>query len=200
MKKIAIASLALFASLAFAGSVTLEGQDQLGDKGAKNSTNYQLTVKESINNTFAADVGFTNYQQNKTEALSTRLETGVTGSFPVGPVGVYTRVAVGEKYTSKINIVTSDEKEFVFSCKQQFDLIMSDADHMRTDQWFEYVYDALLADDGILCYHDVTLTSMFPNLINIVHKCQELNLRHKVFNKDSLSTEMCFRGFLVIFK
>ena len=107
---------------------------------------------------------------------------------------------VGEKYTSKINIVTSDEKEFVFSCKQQFDLIMSDADHMRTDQWFEYVYDALLADDGILCYHDVTLTSMFPNLINIVHKCQELNLRHKVFNKDSLSTEMCFRGFLVIFK
>jgi len=103
MKKIAIASLALFASLAFAGSVTLEGQDQLGDKGAKNSTNYQLTVKESINNTFAADVGFTNYQQNKTEALSTRLETGVTGSFPVGPVGVYTRVAVGEKYTNGAN-------------------------------------------------------------------------------------------------
>lgn len=103
MKKIVIATLALVSSLAFAGSITLEGQDQLGDKGAKNSTNYQLTVKESITTNFAADVGFINYQQNKTESLSTRLETGVTGSFPVGPVGVYTRVAVGENYTNGAN-------------------------------------------------------------------------------------------------
>jgi hypothetical protein len=103
MKKILFAALALMTSLSFAGSITLEGQDQLGDKGAKNSTNYQVSVKESINKTFAVDVGFTNYQQNKTEALSTRLETGVTGSFPVGPVGVYTRVALGEKYTNTGN-------------------------------------------------------------------------------------------------
>jgi len=103
MKKFAIVALLAFASFANAASVTLEGQDQLGDKGAKNSSNYQLTVKESITTNFAADVGFTNYQQNKTEALSTRLETGVTGSFPVGPVGVYTRVAVGEKYTNGAN-------------------------------------------------------------------------------------------------
>ena len=76
---------------------------------------------------------------------------------------------------------------------------MSDADHHHTQEWFEYVYENLLNDDGILCYHDVT-TSQFPNLIEIYTKCKELNLRHKLFDKDSLSTEMCFRGLLIIFK
>jgi hypothetical protein len=103
MKKIVIASLLALAGTAFAASVTLEGQDQLGDKGTKNSVNYQLSVKENINKTFAVDVAFTNYQQHQTEALSTRMETGVTGSFPMGPVGVYTRVAVGEKYNNTGN-------------------------------------------------------------------------------------------------
>jgi len=103
MKKIALAVLLALSSSAFAGSITLEGQDQLGDKGAKNSVNYQLSVKEPINKMFAADVSFTNYQQHQTEALSTRLETGITGSIPVGPVGVYTRVAVGEKYNNTGN-------------------------------------------------------------------------------------------------
>ena len=107
---------------------------------------------------------------------------------------------VTEKYNNKINVVTSNERDFVFSCQSQFDLIMSDADHHSTDQWFEYVYDALLADDGILCYHDVMLTSMFPNLYRIYEQCRALNLRYKVFDKDSLPNEMCFRGFLVIFK
>ena len=103
MKKIALAALLALSSTAFAGSITLEGQDQLGDKGAKNSTNYQVSVKESINKMFAGDVSFTNYQQHQTEALSTRIEAGVTGSVPVGPVGVYTRVAIGEKYNNTGN-------------------------------------------------------------------------------------------------
>jgi hypothetical protein len=103
MKKIVIASLIALAGSAFAASVTLEGQDQLGDKGAKNSTNYQVSVKEAINKTFAGDVAFTNYQQHQTEALSTRIEAGVTGSVPVGPIGVYTRVALGEKYSNTGN-------------------------------------------------------------------------------------------------
>jgi hypothetical protein len=103
MKKIAIATLMVFAGFANAASVTLEGQDQLGDKGAKNSANYQVSVKEAINKTFAGDVSFTNYQQHQTEALSTRIEAGVTGSVPVGPIGVYTRVALGEKYSNTGN-------------------------------------------------------------------------------------------------
>ena len=107
---------------------------------------------------------------------------------------------VGETYGSRINIVTSGEREFVFGCDKRFDLIMSDADHHNTQDWFDYVYDTLLADDGILIYHDVTLTSQFPNLIQILHRCQELNLRHKLFNRDSLPGEACYRGLLVIFK
>lgn len=107
---------------------------------------------------------------------------------------------VKEKYSHKINIVTSNERDFVFSCKEKYDFIMSDADHHATEQWFEYVYDSLLADDGILCYHDVMLTSMFPNLYRIVELCQEYNLRYKVFDKSSLPEEMCFRGMIVIFK
>jgi len=103
MKKFALATLALATSLAFAGSITLEGQDQLGDKGAKNSVNESISVKESINKTFSGDVAATNYQQSITYALSTRLEVGVTGSIPVGPLGVYTRVALGEKYTNGAN-------------------------------------------------------------------------------------------------
>ena len=103
MKKIVIASLIALAGSAFAASVTLEGRDQLGDNGAKNSTIYMVAVKEAVNKTFAVDVSFTNYQQHQTEALSTRIETGVTGSVPVGPVGVYTRVALGEKYNNTGN-------------------------------------------------------------------------------------------------
>lgn len=103
MKKFAIVALMAFTGFVNAASVTFEGQDQLGDKGAKNSTNYQVSVKESISKTFAGDVSFTNYQQHQTEALSTRIEAGVTGSLPVGPIGVYTRVALGEKYSNTGN-------------------------------------------------------------------------------------------------
>jgi len=107
---------------------------------------------------------------------------------------------VKETYGGRVNLVTSGEKEFVFSCNKKFDFIMSDADHHNTQNWFEYVYEELLNDDGILIYHDVTLTSQFPNLLQILHRCQEFNLKHKLFNKDSLPTEMCYRGLLVIFK
>ena len=107
---------------------------------------------------------------------------------------------VRAKYNNKVDIVTANEKDFVFSCTEQYDFIMSDADHHATDQWFEYVYDKLLANDGILCYHDVMLTSMFPNLYTIVERCEQYNLRYKVFDKSSLPGEMCFRGLIVIFK
>lgn len=107
---------------------------------------------------------------------------------------------VREKYSNKIDIITANEKDFVFGCKEKYDFIMSDADHHSTDQWFEYVYDSLLADGGILCYHDVMLTSMFPNLYSIVERCKEYNLRYRVFDKSSLPGEMCFRGLIVIFK
>jgi hypothetical protein len=83
--------------------VTIEGQDQQGERGAVGSTNYALSVKESINSIFAADLGATNYQQDNTKALSTRLETGITASIPMGPIGLYARTAIGEKYNNTKN-------------------------------------------------------------------------------------------------
>jgi long-subunit fatty acid transport protein len=104
MKKIVtIAALLTATTLASAASVTIEGQNQQGNHGARDSTNYALSVKESINKTFAVDAGFTAYQQETTKALSNRIEAGVTGTLPVGPLNLYTRAAVGEKFTNGAN-------------------------------------------------------------------------------------------------
>jgi long-subunit fatty acid transport protein len=101
MKKIAtIAALMAATTLASAANITVEGQIQNGDRGARDSDNYALSVQQSINKTFAADIGFTAFQQDGTKALSNRLEAGITGTVPVGPVNLYTRVAVGEKFNN----------------------------------------------------------------------------------------------------
>jgi len=109
-----------------------------------------------------------------------------------------------------IDLVESDEKEFVFSCNKSFDFIFSDADHWNTDKWFEYVYDRILSNNGILIYHDVSreenfpihdrTETRFPNLENILIKCKQRGISHVHLDKCSTPGEKCFRGFLVIFK
>jgi predicted O-methyltransferase YrrM len=114
--------------------------------------------------------------------------------------GVIPEVVI-ERYAHRLNMVTSGEQEFVFACQEQYEFIMSDADHFRADQWFEYVYNNLVADGGILIYHDVNLIEHdFDNLRNIYYKCKEYNLRYVLFNRNSLPAERCHRGLLVIFK
>lgn len=106
-----------------------------------------------------------------------------------------------ERYGKYINIVTSDEKQFVHSTKDRYDFIFSDADHYHTNEWFDYVYDNLLAANGILVYHDINLfENCLPNLLEIYHKCLTRNLHHKLFNRNSIPGERCHRGLLVIFK
>jgi hypothetical protein len=101
MKKIALATLLAVAALtATAAEVRLEGQNSVGQNGAADQRVYELGIKEAITSNFAGDIVIKNYRTDSTNALSTRYEAGVTGSAPVGPVGVYTRVAVGEKYSS----------------------------------------------------------------------------------------------------
>jgi predicted O-methyltransferase YrrM len=113
-------------------------------------------------------------------------------------------IEVKERYGEKINIVTSDEKDFVFSTKDKYDFILSDADHHHTNEWFRYVYDNLLLPNGILIYHDVNLfpeiDGSFPNLLEILEECKNSNLHHVLFNKSTLPNERCHRGLLVIFK
>jgi predicted O-methyltransferase YrrM len=109
---------------------------------------------------------------------------------------------VTERYGDRIEIVTCNEREYVFGCSKTFDFIMSDADHHRTDQWFEHVYNNLLNEGGILVYHDINLVDAdaFHNLVNIYRDCKRLQLSHFLFNKNSRSDERCQRGLLVIFK
>ena len=104
-------------------------------------------------------------------------------------------------FGNKINIITSDEKSFVYNCNEKYDFIMSDADHHHTNEWFEYVFDNLLNADGILVYHDISFEPYgYKNLLEIYYKCIERNIKYKLFNKNSLPSEQCDRGLLVIFK
>ena len=118
---------------------------------------------------------------------------GAVGECPAGVI---------EKYGTRIEIVTSTEQQYVFSCDKTFDFIMSDGDHHNADQWFEYVYENLLNPGGILIYHDVNLfdDDAFKNLITIYTRCQEYGISHQLFNRNSLPEERCQRGMLVIFK
>jgi hypothetical protein len=102
MKKIALATvLALAATLASAVEVRLEGQDADGKNGTAGSTNYELSVKQAINNSFAGDITATQYRTDNTNALANRFEAGVTGTTALyGPVTGYTRVALGQKFVN----------------------------------------------------------------------------------------------------
>ena len=104
MKKVlATAILAVSAATAFADSVSLEGQ-HIDNVNSNAQTQYILKAqKDLVGSLLGADLQFNNAQTQNTEALSTRLEAGLTGSLPAGPIGVYTRVSVGEKYTNTTN-------------------------------------------------------------------------------------------------
>ena len=113
---------------------------------------------------------------------------------------------MAEFQTPRTKIVNSNEHDFVFGAKETWDFIFSDADHFNAEKWFDYVFDKLLNDNGILIYHDISETAppngefWFPNLTKILHRTRERKLSHYLFNKDSLKDERCWRGLLVIFK
>ncbi len=72
---------------------------------------------------------------------------------------------------------------------------------MRTNEWFEHVYDNLLSDNGILIYHDIDLfDDAWPNLRQILYTSMRRRLTHFLFNKNSRPDERCQRGVLVVFK
>ena len=106
-----------------------------------------------------------------------------------------------ETYGRDINVVTSGEKEFIYSTRKTYDFIFSDADHYHTNEWFDYVYDNLLEKEGILMYHDINFfENCLLNLREIFYTCQRRGLHYKLFNKNSLPDERCHRGLLMIFK
>lgn len=111
----------------------------------------------------------------------------------------------GNKPSDKVDtfplahFIRADESEFVASCQDQYDFVIADADHDRTqDNWLR-IYEHLLSPGGIACLHDV-YNSSFWRLREIVHNCEERNLRHVVFFQSSRNDERCHRGLLVVFK
>ena len=96
MKKIfAILALAITGTAFAADSFTVEGQ-HINNAGAAAQQQYVLGVKKEFSG-FAGDLAFSNAQTEGTNALSTRLEAGATVA---GPVGLYARAAIGQKYSN----------------------------------------------------------------------------------------------------
>ena len=103
MKKILTITAMLFASTAFAGSVTVEGA-KLNTIGGNDQLNTNFTLSESINNTFSVHTQLSSSQTDNTNAVSTRLEVGGTATAPLfGPVSGYTKVGLGQKYSNSGN-------------------------------------------------------------------------------------------------
>jgi opacity protein-like surface antigen len=102
MKKIIaiIATLALAAGTAFAGTVTVEGA-KINTIGGNDQMNSNFSLSESINNTFSVHTQLSSTQTDNTNSVSTRLEVGGTATAPLyGTVSGYTKVAVGQKYST----------------------------------------------------------------------------------------------------
>jgi len=96
MKKIfAILAVAISGTAFAADSFTVEGQ-HINNAGAAAQQQYVLGVKKEFNG-FAGDLAFSNAQTEGTNSLSTRLEAGATVN---GPVGLYARAAIGQKYSN----------------------------------------------------------------------------------------------------
>ena len=98
-KILAILALA-FTSSAFAASVGVEYQNINGVNGGSDQKAYELNVKENFNKNFAGDVKFTNTVTDGTNALTTRLEAGVTAQNTYGAFTPYTRLGLGQKFSN----------------------------------------------------------------------------------------------------
>ena len=101
MKKILTGLVALAISgMVLAGSVTVEGS-KINTIGGNDQMNSNFTLSESINNTFSVHTQLSSTQTDNTNAVSTRLEVGGTATTKLyGPVSGYTKVAVGQKYST----------------------------------------------------------------------------------------------------
>jgi SAM-dependent methyltransferase len=96
-----------------------------------------------------------------------------------------------------VEIVVQAEEPFCQSCPADFaDVLISDADHLRSDQWLgEHL--RILRPGGWAFFHD-TSNSEFPNLARILDGVKELPHWH--FTASSRADERCERGWLMVHK
>lgn len=101
MKKLIIGFLmASLSAVALADNVIIEGSNVQGVNGSKDGKGFLMKYTKTINNSLEGDVQYQTTQTDGTNAMSTRLEAGLTPSYNVGPVKLYTRAVAGEKYVT----------------------------------------------------------------------------------------------------
>jgi len=97
---------------------------------------------------------------------------------------------------SKANIIISNEKDFVFNCKDNsYDFLISDGDHNHAGEWVEQIF-RIIQPNSFMFFHDVS--ESYPNLINYKIEADKLNKPNHLFNISSRFDENCKRGFLMI--
>ena len=95
-KLLAILTIGLISMTAQAGSFIVEYSPTQGI-GRPDATAYLVKVGESISKNVELDFQMVTAQTDGTNALSTRLETGLTPRWEVGPGRFYTKFALGKK-------------------------------------------------------------------------------------------------------
>lgn len=108
MKKLFVIATLAVATLSgqaiAADSITLEGQFIQGRDGERDARNANITLRRDFSSFLSGHVQASGTQTNTTNALTNRLEAGVTGSIKfVGPFSGYTTIAVGEAFRAAGN-------------------------------------------------------------------------------------------------
>jgi len=97
-----------------------------------------------------------------------------------------------------VNIVGPiDEKDFVFQAKEEeYDFLVSDADHCRAHEWAERVFD-IMKPNSFMFFHDIC---EHKNLLKYKEIADERGYYNHIFNLSSRSDENCHRGWMFIIK
>jgi hypothetical protein len=95
-------------------------------------------------------------------------------------------------------VVVSSEEAFVRSCeREQFDLVVSDADHFSSYKWFEGTL-GLVAREGVAFFHDTNQPDMFPGLAQLPKRAAELGLPCCHYTASDGNSDRCHRGLLMV--
>jgi hypothetical protein len=104
MKKLVIGFLMAAASaLALADNVIIEGSNTNGLNGGKDGRGALMKYGKTLTNNLEADLQYQTTQTDITNAMSTRLEVGLTPSYNLGFGTLYARTAYGQKYNTTGN-------------------------------------------------------------------------------------------------
>jgi len=98
--------------------------------------------------------------------------------------------------SANLELHSCTEEQFVTAYQgEDFDFIVSDADHGKSHRWFGEVC-SMIRPGGIGLFHDINN----PNLLRCVAEARLMQMSCHVFERSSRRDERCERGLLVVFK